>query len=182
MDFNLLKQLEVPGDINPNDLKLLTSYATQIQNGKIPRVSLEEKNKLTSLISKYGPKEEIKAPAKDVNDMSPEERQAHREDIKRRLREKRNSMASSRQSKFVIEKNMNKTKTNNNTNTNTTNNNTNNNTNNDTNNRNVAPNINSLQNMDLSSLTNMINELQNHNANNRGNNIAEDDKLEDFLA
>ena len=45
MDFNLLKQLEVPGDINPNDLKLLTSYATQIQNGKIPRVSLEEKNK-----------------------------------------------------------------------------------------------------------------------------------------
>ena len=173
MDFNLLQQLQVPGDINPNDLKLLTTYATQIQNGKIPKVSLEEKNKLTSLIAKYGPKEEPKSPVKDINAMSAEERQAHREDLKRRLREKRNTMANSRQSKFVIEKNMNKTnKTNTTNNTNTTNR------------QNVSPNINGLQNMDLSSLTKMINEIQNQNVNNRdslNNKEENDEKLEDFL-
>ena len=175
MDFNLLQQLQVPSDINPNDLKLLTTYAAQIQSGKIPKVSLEEKNKLTSLIAKYGPKEEVKAPIKDIKDMSPEERQAHRDDIKKKLRDKRNSMANFRQPKCVIEQNINKT---NKTNINNTNNTT-------TNNRqNVAPNLNSLQNMDLSSLTNMINELQNHNAENRGNmdnNLEDNDKLEDFL-
>ena len=107
------------------------------------------KNKLTSLIAKYGPKEEPKPPVKDINSMSVEERQAHRDDIKRRLREKRNTMANSRQSKFVIEKNMNKTnKTNTTNNTNTTNR------------QNVTPNINGLQNMDLSSLTKMINEIK----------------------
>jgi len=171
MDFNMLQQLQVPNDINPNDLKLLTSYASQIQSGKIPKVSLEEKNKLSSLIAKYGPKEEPKTPSKNVNDMTPEERQAHRDDIKKRLRDKRKSMVNARQSKFVIEKNINKT---NNTTITTT-----------TNRQNVAPDINSLQNMDLSTLTNMINELQNNNANNRGNNLEEDkleeDKLEDFL-
>ena len=183
MDFNLLQQLQVPGDINPNDLKLLTTYATQIQNGKIPKVSLEEKNKLTSLIAKYGPKEEPKPPVKDINMMSVEERQTHREDLKRRLREKRNTMTNARQSKFVIEKNMNKTnKTNTTNNTNTTNT---TNTTNNTNRQNVLPNINGLQNMDLSSLTKMINEIQNQNVNSRDNlnNDKEenDEKLEDFL-
>jgi len=176
MNFNLLEQLGSSGDINPNDLKLLTGYLTQIQSGKIPRVSLEEKNKLTSLISKYGPKQEINKnmSEKDIKDMSEQERQAFREDAKRRLREKRNSMLNSRQSKFVIEKNMNKSKTNN-----ASNNASNNAPRNPVNNPGpVMPNINGLQNMDLSKLTNMLNEITNNSAINENSN---DEKLEDFL-
>jgi hypothetical protein len=173
MDFNLLQQLQVPSDINPNDLKLITEYAAQIQNGKIPKVSLEERNKLKSLIAKYGPKEEEKPPQKDMKDMTPEEKEVYRNELKRRLREKRNTMTNMRQSKHVIERNMNKSKTNTTTTTTT-----------NTINRQVAPNLNNLQNMDLSSLTNMINELQNGRANDRQNSVIEnkeDENLEDFL-
>jgi hypothetical protein len=139
---------------------------------------LEERNKLKSLISKYGPKEEIKPSVKDMKDMTPAEKEAYRDELKKKLREKRMTMTNARQSKFVIEKNMNKSKTNNTTSTNTT--------------RNVAPNINSLQNMDLSNLTNMINEIANNNADNRSKTPLSntspvidkkdtDDKIEDFL-
>ncbi len=179
MDFNLLQQLQVPSDINPNDLKLLTEYAAQIQNGKIPKVSLEERNKLKSLVAKYGPKEEVKPPPKDMKDMTLDEKEIYRNELKRRLREKRNTMTNMRQSKHVIERNMNKSKTNTTTDTNTA-----------TTNRQVAPNLNNLQNMDLSSLTNMINELQNGRATDRQNSVVdnkkednknEDENLEDFL-
>ena len=172
MDFNLLQQLQVPSDINPNDLKLLKEYAAQIQNVKITKVSLEERNKLKSLVAKYGPKEEVKPPAKDMKDMTPDEKEVYRNELKRRLREKRNTMTNMRQSKHVIERNMNKSKTNTTTDTNTTSN------------RQVAPNLNNLQNMDLSSLTNMINELQNGRANDRQTSVVEnkeDENLEDFL-
>jgi hypothetical protein len=181
MNFNQLQQLEITGDIDPNDLKLLTNYANQIQSGKIPKVSLEERDKLKSLISKYGPKEEVRPPVKDMKDMTPEEKQVHRDELKKRLREKRMTMTNARQSKFVIEKNMNKSKTNSTPSTNTSSS------------HNVAPNINSLQNMDLSNLTNMINEIANNNAENRSkpslSNISPeinkkediDEEIEDFL-
>jgi len=158
MDINLLQQLGLNGDVNQNDLKLLTNLMTQIQNGKTPKVTPQEKNKIQALMSKYGPKEEPTIPTKDIKDMTSEEREEHRINLKKKLREKTRGMANSRQPRHVIQQKMNNT-----TSKTTTNQ--------------ASPNINSLQNLDLSNLTEMINSIQNVESK-----TDVEDNLENYLS
>ncbi len=94
MDPNILKQLGLNSNISPNDAKILQQLLSQMadKNGRV-KMTPQERNQLMARLSNQS--NEYVA-TKDVSEMSEEERKVHREQLRKKLRNRLNGMEQMR--------------------------------------------------------------------------------------
>ncbi len=94
MDPNILKQLGLNSNISPNDSKILQQLLTQMadKNGRV-KMTPQERNQLMARLSNQSSEY---VPTKDVSEMNEEERNYHREQLRKKLRNRINGMEQMR--------------------------------------------------------------------------------------
>ncbi len=94
MDPNILKQLGLNSNISPNDAKILQQLLSQMadKNGRV-KMTPQERNQLMARLSNQS--SEYVA-TKDVSEMTEEERKVHREELRKKLRNRLNGMEQMR--------------------------------------------------------------------------------------
>lgn len=94
MDPNILKQLGLNSNISPNDSKILQQLLTQMadKNGRV-KMTPQERNQLMARLSNQSSEY---VPTKDISEMNEEERNYHREQLRKKLRNKINGMEQMR--------------------------------------------------------------------------------------
>lgn len=90
MDPNALKQLGLDGNISSSDAVILEKVFSGLNNGNRVKMSPQERNQLMARLSNQNSDKYV--PVKDVEEMTPDERKAHREMLKKKLRDKKNNM------------------------------------------------------------------------------------------
>ena len=94
MDPNILKQLGLDSSLSGNDTLLLQKVFSGMTDGKKVKMTPQERNNLMSKLSNQNSNEYV--PVKDIQEMTEDEKKVHKEILRKKLREKRNSMAQTR--------------------------------------------------------------------------------------
>lgn len=104
MDPSILKQLGINSDLKGNDAELLQQVMGALSSGKKLKMTPQQRNQLMAQLSNQQSNEYVQT--KDLEDMTPEEREEHRQMLRKKLREKTNSMAQMRQGKSTLQKSL----------------------------------------------------------------------------
>jgi hypothetical protein len=105
MDANVLKQLGIGDNVklSDKDMDMLSKLLGSLgSGGKRPKMTASERNNLISKLSNFKDVEE--APKKDMKDMTEQEKQAHREELRKRLKSKQNEKKMMRTSNLQKKK------------------------------------------------------------------------------
>ncbi len=91
MDPTMLNQLGLnSSSLSGSDTVLLEKVFNNISNGKQVKMSPQERNYLMSKLANKNSNQYV--PEKDFKDMTPEEKEDHRDMLRKKLREKQNGM------------------------------------------------------------------------------------------
>ncbi len=90
MDPNIINQLGLNANLSGNDNVLLEKVFNNLKDGKQTKMSPQERNYLMSKLSNQNSNQYVST--KDFKDMTPEEKADHRDELKKRLREKQKSL------------------------------------------------------------------------------------------
>lgn len=94
MDPNVLKQLGLDGNLSSSDAVILEKVFNGMNSGKKVKMTPQERNQLMAKLTNQNSNQYV--PVKDIEDMTTEEKKAHKEMLKKKLRDKQNSMARAR--------------------------------------------------------------------------------------
>ncbi len=90
MDPNIINQLGLNANLSGNDNILLEKVFNNLKDGKQTKMSPQERNYLMSKLANQNSNQYVST--KDFKDMTPEEKVVHREELRKRLREKQKGL------------------------------------------------------------------------------------------
>lgn len=102
MDMNFLKNIGLDSSLNQNDLQLLNQICTSMGPGgnkKMPKMTAKERNNLIAKLSSNDTLKQI--PKKDLKDMNEQEKIIYRNELKQKLKNKRNELKIGRTSNLA---------------------------------------------------------------------------------
>ena len=94
MDPSMLNQLGLNSSLSGSDTVLLEKVFNNISNGKQVKMSPQERNYLMSKLTNQNSNQTVQT--KDINEMTPEEKEDHRDMLRKKLREKQKGMKQMR--------------------------------------------------------------------------------------